>query len=259
MLFNYIIGPAGSGKSTLVKSLYEHITEKYNEISVITLNLDPGAQVIPYNAHIDIRDYLTLNEVMMKYKLGPNGGLIAATDLMIESIEDIKFEISEYNDPEVVIIDTPGQLELFAFRATGPMVASSLGYGNVQRITSFLFDPTICRQPNGFISTMLLAASVQFRFRDVPQLNILSKIDSIEPEIVERTLSWSEDAYKLEDATAQREKGLIREMSQMLVSTFEQLGSLPNLIGVSSMTNQGISDYWGALQRLSNYDESPFY
>ena len=259
MLFNYVIGPAGSGKSTLVKALYDHITEKYNEISVIILNLDPGAQVVPYNPHIDIRDYVTLNEVMLKYNLGPNGGLVAATDLMIQSIEDIKFEISEYNDPEVVLIDTPGHLELFAFRATGPMMASSLGYGNVQRVTSFLFDPAISRQPNGFISTMLLSASVQFRFRDVPQLNILSKIDSVEPEIIERTISWSEDAFKLEDATAQRERGLIREMSQMLVRTFEDLGSLPNLIGVSSETNQGIPEYWGALQRLTNFDESPFY
>jgi hypothetical protein len=47
--------------------------------------------------------------------------------MILDYLEDIKFEISEYNDPDVVLIDTPGQMELFAFRSTGPLVASSLG------------------------------------------------------------------------------------------------------------------------------------
>jgi hypothetical protein len=50
------------------------ITQKYNEISVITVNLDPGVQKLPYNPHVDVRDYVTLEEVMEKHKLGPNGG-----------------------------------------------------------------------------------------------------------------------------------------------------------------------------------------
>ncbi|MBD3351139.1 MAG: GTPase [Candidatus Lokiarchaeota archaeon] len=259
MLFNYVIGPAGSGKSTLVNALYNHISEIYNEISIITLNLDPGAQILPYTPHIDVRDLITLEQVMKQFKLGPNGGLIAATDLIIDFIDDLKFEISEYNDPEIVLIDTPGQMELFAFRATGPLVASSLGYGNVQRVTSFLFDPTICRQPNGFISTMLLSASVQYRFMNIPQVNILSKIDSVEREIIERTIKWSEDYNSLENATAKAERGLIREMSTMLTQMFENLGSLGELIGVSSVNNEGIDKYWGALQRITNFDESPYY
>ena len=186
MIFNYLVGPAGSGKTSLANALYEHISHKYNEIKVIIVNLDPGALTLPYNPHVDVRDFVTLEEVMAKHGLGPNGGMIAATDTIIDYIEDLKFEISEYNNPEVVLIDTPGQMELFAFRATGPLVASSLGFGDVQKLVSFLFDPAISRQPNGFISTMFLSSSVQFRFRNIPQLNILSKIDMIEPIILPR-------------------------------------------------------------------------
>ncbi|MHA1728117.1 MAG: ATP/GTP-binding protein [Promethearchaeota archaeon] len=259
MLFNYIIGPAGSGKTTLANTLYNHISQKYNEISTIIINLDPGVRDLPYNPQIDIRDFLTLEEVMEKYSLGPNGGLIAATDLIIDYIEDIKFEISEYNDPDVVIIDTPGQMELFAFRATGPLVASSLGYGDVKRIVSFLFDPVICREPNGFISTMFLSSSVQFRFLDIPQLNVLSKIDLIEPQITDRIIDWSEDFGKLEDAATHTERGLIKEINIMISRMFEQLGSLPKLIATSSVSFEGIDDYWGTIQRTLNLDESPFY
>ncbi|MCP4763160.1 MAG: hypothetical protein GY870_15410 [archaeon] len=259
MLFNYVIGPAGSGKTTLVNSLYEHISEKYNQIKPIIVNLDPGVIKLPYNPHVDIRDFVTLDEVMEKYNLGPNGGLVAATDLMIDYMEDIKFEISEYNNPEIVIIDTPGQMELFAFRATGPMVASSLGFGDVQKVVSFLFDPNICRAPNGFVSTMLLAASVQYRFINISQLNILSKIDIAEPTVTERILEWSEDYTRLEESTTQVERGLMREMSTMIARMFEQLGSIPGLMALSSATHEGIDDYWGAITRITNYDESPFY
>ena len=259
MIFNYLIGPAGSGKTTLINALYEHITQKYKEISVIIVNLDPGVQALPYNPHIDVRDYISLNEVMAKYGLGPNGGLIAATDMIIDYIEDIKFEISEYNEPELVLIDTPGQMELFAFRSSGPLVASSLGFGDVQKEVTFLFDPGICRQPNGFVSTMLLAASVQYRFMNIPQLNLLSKMDMIDQNISEKIIEWSEDYEKLEEATTHSERGLIREMSMMISRMFEQLGSIPTLLGVSSFNNTGMDEYWGAIQRIVNFDESPFY
>jgi GTPase SAR1 family protein len=259
MLFNYVIGPAGSGKTTLVHSLYSYITEHYNEMETIIVNLDPGVKSLPYNPQVDIRDWVSLDEVMEKYGLGPNGGLIAATDMIINYIDEVKFEISEYNNPDLVIIDTPGQMELFAFRQTGPVIASSLGFGDVQKCVSFLFDPHICRQPNGFISTMLLAASVQYRFIDIPQINILSKIDTVEPDIAENIIQWSEDFDKLEQATTNAEKGMIREMSTSIAKMFEQLGSIPGLIGLSAKNNEGIDDYWGAIQRVTNYDESPYY
>ncbi|MHA1339212.1 MAG: ATP/GTP-binding protein [Promethearchaeota archaeon] len=259
MLFIYIIGPAGSGKSTLTGAFYEYLSDIYNELNIITLNLDPGVQSLPYNPHVDVRDFITLEAVMAKYALGPNGGLIAATDLIVEYIEDIKFEISEYNDPEIVIIDTPGQMELFAFRNTGPLVASSLGYGDVKKLTVFLFDPTICRKPNGFISTMLLSASVQYRFMDVPQINVLSKVDIVEDKIADRIIKWSQDYDALENATNNTERGLIREMSSLIARIFGQMGSLPSLIDLSATTNHGMENFWASIQRILNYDESPYY
>ena len=179
--------------------------------------------------------------------------------MIIESIEDLKFEISEYNDPDVVLIDTPGQMELFAFRNTGPMVVSSLGYGDVQKIVSFLFDPAVCRLPNGYISTMFLAGSVLYRFANIPQLNVLSKSDLLEPDILERVLSWSEDYDKLMEATDKTERGLVRELDSGISEIFQRMQNFPPLLSVSSLEFTGIEDYWGAIQRTLNFDESPFY
>lgn len=258
MLFNYIIGPAGSGKSTLVAQLKDYISMRDSEITVIAINLDPGALDLKFNADIDIRDYITLDEVMRKYNLGPNGGMILAADLMINYIEDLKYEINQYQ-PDWVLIDTAGQLELFAFREVGPIIASSLGFGDVQRSTTFLFDSYMVKRPNGFISTLLLAASVQYRFLNIPQINALSKIDLLDDDLIDMILEWSTDFQKLSEATNEREKGLIRELSLLISEVFSQLGSTSELIPITTLREDGLDILFGTLQRIFDSDKSEFY
>ncbi len=258
MLFNYVIGPAGSGKSTLVAQLKDYISMRDSEITVIAINLDPGALDLKFNPDIDIRNYITLDEVMRKYNLGPNGGMILAADLMINYIEDLKYEINQYQ-PDWVLIDTAGQLELFAFREVGPIIASSLGFGDVQRSTTFLFDSYMVKRPNGFISTLLLAASVQYRFLNIPQINALSKIDLLDDDLIDMILEWSTDFQKLSEATNEREKGLIRELSLLISEVFSQLGSTSELIPITTLREDGLDILFGTLQRIFDSDKSEFY
>ena len=124
---------------------------------------------------------------------------------------------------------------------------------------SFLFDPGVCRHPNGYISTMFLAGSVLYRFANIPQLNILSKSDLLEPDVLERVISWSEDYDKLMLATEKTERGLVRELDSGISEIFERLQNFPHLLSVSSVNFSGIEEYWGAIQRTLNFDESPFY
>jgi GTPase SAR1 and related small G proteins len=84
----YVLGTAGSGKSTLV-SVLESTFQKYKKYAIL-VNLDPGAEELPYQPTVDIRNFISLNDVMKKYKLGPNGALIVATDIMVNYLPDIK-------------------------------------------------------------------------------------------------------------------------------------------------------------------------
>jgi len=170
----------------------------------------------------------------------------------------LKYEIDEYN-PDWVLVDTAGQLELFAFRETGPLIASSLGFGSIQRAVSFLFDSNLVMRPNGFISTLLLAASVQFRFRNIPQINVLSKVDLLSEEQIEMIINWSQDFRALDDSTNERESGLIRELSMLLSEVFSQLGSTSELISCSIKEEQGLDYLFGYLQRIFDSDKSSFY
>ncbi len=212
---------------------------------------------MPYIPDIDVRDYLVLEEVMIKYGLGPNGAMILASDLMVNHLDDLKYEIDEYN-PDWVLVDTAGQLELFAFRETGPLIASSLGFGSIQRAVSFLFDSNLTLRPNGFISTLLLAASVQFRFRTIPQINILSKIDLLDDNQIDMIINWSQDFQALEESTSEREKGLIRELSMSLSEVFTQMGSTAELIPCTTREENGLDLLFGYLQRIFDNEKSKF-
>ena len=238
--------------------LKDYVINRDPEISAITLNLDPGSKTMPYEPDIDIRDYIVLDEVMSEYGLGPNGAMILSSDLMVNYLDDIKDEIDEYS-PDWIFVDTAGQLELFAFRDTGPLIASSLGFGSIQRSVSFLFDSNLVLRPNGFISTLLLAASVQFRFRNIPQINILAKSDLIDDDQIDMIVDWSQDFQSLEDSTNERESGLIRELSMLISDVFIQLGSTSELVPCSIKEEHGADLLFGYLQRIFNEDKSKFY
>lgn len=69
-----VMGPAGSGKSTYCSSLYSHCTNIHRVIHVV--NLDPAAENFDYPVAIDIRELISLTDVMDELGYGPNGGLI---------------------------------------------------------------------------------------------------------------------------------------------------------------------------------------
>ncbi|MHA2185080.1 MAG: ATP/GTP-binding protein, partial [Promethearchaeota archaeon] len=243
------MGTAGSGKSTLTGELKAYVIKRNPSISAITLNLDPGVKSMTYAPDIDIRDFVVLEEVMNEYGLGPNGAMILASDLMVNFLDDIKDEIDDFN-PDWIFVDTAGQLELFAFRETGPLIASALGFGDIQRSVSFLFDSNFVLRPNGFISTLLLAASVQFRFRNISQINVLSKVDLLDEDQIEMIINWSQDFQALADSTNEREKGLIRELSMLISEVFIQMGSTSELIPCSTKEDNGLDLIFGHLQRV---------
>jgi GPN-loop GTPase len=42
------------------------------------VNLDPAAEAFEYEVAFDVRDLITLSDVMEELELGPNGGLVRA-------------------------------------------------------------------------------------------------------------------------------------------------------------------------------------
>ena len=123
MFLVFILGTAGSGKSLLTSMLSNWL--KVAKQDVATVNLDPGVMTLPYNPDFDIRDYINITKLMEEYRLGPNGALVVAADLIAEQVDTLGSAIEDMN-ADLVLVDTPGQIELFAFRASGPFIAKEL-------------------------------------------------------------------------------------------------------------------------------------
>ena len=244
MVVIFIIGTAGSGKSLLTASFSEWL--KVGKQKTATVNLDPGVLNLPYAPDIDIRNYIDFNRIMDEYGLGPNGALVLAADLIAEEAERIGGEIEDLQS-DVVLVDTPGQMELFAFRASGPYIANELT--KEQKAIVYLFDAVFSFNPLNYVSNMFLSAAVYNRFF-FPQLHVLSKCDLLPPEEVNHIVDWSVDPEAIELVIEDKLNGTRRLLSRDMLHAIYRLGLEFQLIPVSGKTNQGLINLSSALERI---------
>lgn len=216
-----ILGPAGSGKSTYchtIKTMAE--TLKRN---IITVNLDPAAEYLPYSPDIDIRDLITLKDVMEEFGLGPNGGLVYCFEFLLQEIDWLETQLNDHTiSGDYLLIDCPGQLELYMHLDVFPGVLEFLSSMNVALCTVCLVDSTFCLDLMKFYGGVLMALAMMLNL-PYASLTVLSKSDlvtdktrlhsflCVEPEIGVGT----EDA-KSEDYFLQKYGGLYRAIKGLV-------------------------------------------
>ncbi len=238
MYFVFFMGTAGSGKTTLVNAFREYLEDIDMDVAVI--NIDPAVEYVPYAPDFDIRELIDAREVMERFQLGPNSALITSIDLALTKAKEIKDSLDEIN-ANYVLIDTPGQIELFAFRETGRMMASLIR-GNSKAVGVFLLDGVLAKEARSFVSLLLLSSSVRFRL-DFPIINALSKVDLLTDKELEKIKSWSEGDELI------NELGKIDEYSFELVKVMlENLSEFP--VPVSGVTREGLDDLYGKIQEV---------
>ncbi len=240
----FVVGPAGSGKSTFTAAFREWMIK--NEYDAIVVNLDPGADILPYTPDIDVRDIVSIDEIMEEYALGPNGAQILAADLIANHVEEIKNDINEYST-NYVIYDTAGQLELFAFRAASKFIVDYLG--GDRSIIGFLFDPSLSKTPSGFISLLLLSSTVHFRFYK-PYMNILSKIDILNDDELKSIGEWSEEWNSLYNSLINENPDMSKELSVELFKSLESMDVFKKLIPTSARMLYGYEDIYSTIQLI---------
>lgn len=240
----FLVGMAGSGKSVLT-SVYKDWL-KLGDQNVICVNLDPGAGALPYNPDVDVRSYVSLEAIMQDYKLGPNGALVLAADLIGDHVEEIRGEIDEAG-AEIVLLDTPGQIELFAFRESGPYITKGLGDG--PKALVYLFDAPFCRNPTNFVSNMFIAAAVYNRLFQ-PQVYALTKIDLLQESEIERIQRWHEDPEVLQTALEAQIGREVSEIGKDLASAIWRTGIVYELVPLSAKSGNGIVELNATLTRI---------
>ncbi|RAL01257.1 GTPase GPN2 [Aspergillus ibericus CBS 121593] len=170
-----VIGPPGAGKSTYCNGMHQFLGAIGRKCSIV--NLDPANDKTSYPCALDVRDLVTLEEIMSEDQLGPNGGILYALEELEENFDFLEEGLKEFGD-EYVLFDCPGQVELFTHHSSLRNIFFKIQKLGYRLIVIHLIDSYNLTLPSMYISALLLSLRAMLQM-DLPHLNVLTKIDNL--------------------------------------------------------------------------------
>lgn len=234
------------------------------------INLDPAVRNVPFESNIDIRDSVNYQEVMRSYNLGPNGGILTSLNLFATKIDQIITLLEKRTSPDLalpdkkpinhILVDTPGQIEVFVWSASGSILLDSLA-SSFPTVIAYIIDTPRTSSTSTFMSNMLYACSILYKTK-LPMILVFNKTDVKDAEFAKE---WMTDFEAFQAALRLEEEegsfggveggsgvgggsgymgSLLNSMSLMLEEFYSHL----SVVGVSSMTGAGIDEFFDAVK-----------
>jgi len=226
-----LLGPAGCGKSALTGALAHKLRRHHR---VLTVNLDPGVLRLPYLPDYDVRDIVTIPRLMREEGLGPNGALVRAMEIIVRRLRVPK------RGHTYRIVDTPGQLEIFAFTPYGPAILRKLE----NPIAVFIIDGTL--RPRDLPVFYLLALATRIRLA-VPTILVVNKADLLDDRERKRLLNYLTNPKLLKRI---RVSGLIADMYHEVCDLLATLVPAQRIPLVSAITGEGLDELCDLLHEV---------
>ena len=282
------VGMAGSGKTTFMQRINSYL---YSQKQIpYVINLDPAVRSVPFDSNIDIRDSVNYKEVMKQYNLGPNGGILTSLNLFATKIDQILALLEKRTAPppppaplaaaaapaaapttapapalqkpiEHILIDTPGQIEVFVWSASGDILLNSLA-SSFPTVIAYIIDTPRTTSTSTFMSNMLYACSILYKTK-LPMILVFNKTDAQDAEFAK---DWMTDFEAFQEALRKEEEGgsfggveggdstlgggsgylgsLLNSMSLVLEEFYRHL----SVVGVSAMTGDGVEEFFKSVQ-----------
>ncbi len=227
-----ILGPAGCGKSSLTGGFGEYLHQQ--GYSVKFLNLDPGCLFPPYECDFDIREKFTVEQIMKEEKLGPSGATTRAMDRLSKEI------IPEFSG-DFNLIDTPGQLEVFAFHESGPRIVSQ--FKNL--IGIFILDASI--GVKDLPAAYLYSLATGYRL-GIDTINIVNKSDLLDDAELRMMRDYLHNPTVLKDEI--KKKGVLADIYLPISELLQRVVPAQRNPCVSARTGRGFNELLDILHEV---------
>jgi len=237
MLNIVITGLAGAGKSQLTSSLGRWL-QKDQGFKICYVNLDAGAEWLPYKPDVDVRKFVRVDQIMKEEILGINGAIITAADRMVQYLNEIISQISACGS-EFTLVDSPGQYEIFVFRDSGPKTIEALQKVGTT-IALNVIDMQLARSPSALLTALELSTTSHLRL-GIPTINVVNKADL---GGVERLKAMLSDLGSMREAIEQERGGAITDLALGLLEHIERVMLVQRPILVSALKGEGISELY---------------
>jgi len=243
---------AGAGKSTFVKRLNTHLHSKEHSSPPYILNLDPAVTYVPYEPNIDIRDTVNYQEVMKQYNLGPNGGILTALNLFTTKFDQVLNLMEQRADSvDYIILDTPGQIEIFTWSASGAIITDAVA-STLPTVIAYIIDTPRTTAPATFMSNMLYACSILYKTK-LPFILVFNKTD-VQPH--QFALDWMADFEEFQAALAadkgsrdsEGEPTFMNSLMNSMCLVLDEFYKNLKAVGVSSVTGDGFDEFLAAVE-----------
>ncbi|KNA21169.1 hypothetical protein SOVF_045580 isoform A [Spinacia oleracea] len=235
-----VVGMAGSGKTTFMRQLVCH-THASN-LRGYVINLDPAVMTLPFGANIDIRDTVKYKEVMKQFNLGPNGGILTSLNLFATKFDEVISVVESRADQlDYVLVDTPGQIEIFTWSASGAIITEAFA-STFPTVIAYVVDTPRSSNPTTFMSNMLYACSILYKTR-LPLVLAFNKTDIAQHQFA---LEWMKD-FEAFHAALEADESYTSTLSQSLSLVLDEFYKNLRSVGVSALSGAGMNEFFKAV------------
>ncbi|KAJ1916119.1 hypothetical protein H4219_003955 [Mycoemilia scoparia] len=158
--------------------MVQHAQNAKRRVNLV--NLDPAAEAFDYQPAIDIKELITLEDVMDEMDYGPNGGLVYCFEFLVENMDWFEEQIGEYED-DYLIIDCPGQIELYTHIPIMREITHTLHRIGFNIVGVYCLESQFVEDTSKYFAGVMSATSAMFNL-EIPHLNVMTKMDLVSSE-----------------------------------------------------------------------------